>query len=65
MLCLLVSMFNVLSRGMGLCFKMLSEFIVSLSKKDTSNYDIFSVSCTYKRLEILPIDKIFIDRSDL
>ena len=49
---------------------MSSEFIVSFAKEDTPNYDIFSVSCTFytftqtlfKSLEILPIDKICIDR---
>ena len=42
-----------------------SEFIVSLAKEDTPNYDIFSYLAhtdpLFKSLTILPIDKIFID----
>ena len=45
---------------------MSSEFIVSFAKEDTPNYDISPfVAHTdplLKSLEILPIDKIFIDR---
>ena len=52
---------------MGMCCTLSPSFIILAPKENCQNYDICSVSCTYGEpifnyLELLPVEKIFINR---